>query len=75
MNIIWRKRWGSPYWFDDRIIMPVRDRETGHIYCQVIVYGMRPDDMLACNFAPIEHAVRRLGLDPERYQASMEDVA
>jgi hypothetical protein len=59
-----------------KVIMPIRDMDSGRVVFSVIAYGWTARD--ACTIpggsAPFRHAVERLGLDPMRYQAVIWDV-
>ncbi|WP_162136646.1 hypothetical protein [Bradyrhizobium elkanii] len=60
-----------------RTTMPIRDmHHDGRIVFQVIVYGWTARDvcMIPGGSDPMVRAVRRLGLDPDRYQAVLWDV-
>lgn len=70
-----RHRFGVNY--RERTVLPIRDMERdGAIVFEVIVYGWTGRD--ACCIPggsdPFIKAVERLGLDPNRYQASIWDV-
>jgi hypothetical protein len=57
--------------------MPIRDMQRdGRIYCLVDIYGWNARDVCIVpgGSDPMHHAVRRLGLDPSRYQASVWDA-
>jgi len=59
-------------------VMPIRDMWTddARIVLKVIVYGWDPEDacVIPGGADPFLHAVRRLGLNPARYQAVIWDV-
>jgi hypothetical protein len=60
-----------------QVVLPIRDMyDKGEIYCQVIVYGWTTKEALIIpgGSDPFLHAVKRLGLDPVRYQAVIWDI-
>lgn len=59
------------------VTMPIRDMQrNGRVYCLVDIYGVTTKDIAVIpgGSAPLRHAVERLGLDPERYQAVIWDT-
>jgi len=60
------------------VTMPVRDMwNDGRIVFAVDVYGVTPSDLCVIPSDGIElinKAIKRIGLDPERYQAWLWDV-
>lgn len=59
------------------VSMPIRDMERdGRIVFVVDVYGVEPKDLclIPGGPRPMMRAVERMGLDPNRYQASIWDV-
>lgn len=59
------------------VSMPIRDMERdGRIVFVVDIYGVEPKDLclIPGGSRPMMRAVERMGLDPNRYQASIWDV-
>ena len=60
-----------------KVSMPIRDMERdGEIVFVVDVYGVKPNDLaiIPGGSRPMQKAVERIGLDPDRYQAILWDV-
>lgn len=60
-----------------QVSVPIRDlEEGGRVYCLVTVFGLRGVDLLVVpgGSEPLLRAVKRLGLDPMRYQAMLWDI-
>jgi len=58
-------------------MIPIRDMQRdGRIVFRIVIYGLTGRDLcrIPGGTEPIERAVRRLGLDPVRYQAWFMDV-
>lgn len=63
--------------YRQRTMMPIRDmHRDGRICFWVIVYGLEGGDICVVpgGSDPMVKAVRRLGLDPNRFQAMLMDV-
>lgn len=63
--------------YTHRVTVPIRDmHENGRIVFLVDVYGVLREDLTRVpgGSAPLMRAVRRMGLDPARYQATLWDV-
>lgn len=63
--------------FTRKVSMPIRDmRGDGQIVFVVDVYGVTPSDLATVpgGSEPMRKAVARIGLDTERYQASIWDI-
>jgi hypothetical protein len=63
--------------FRTKTTMPIRDMDdNGRIFCLVDIYGWTGRDVciIPGGSDPMLRAVRRLGLDPERYKPVMWDV-
>ena len=63
--------------FRYRTSMPIRDmHRDGRIVFWVDIYGWTGRDVCKVpdGYEPMVHAVRRLGLDPDRYQAWLMDA-
>lgn len=60
-----------------QVSVPIRDMEEGaRVYCLVTVFGLRGQELLVVpgGSEPLLRAVKRLGLDPMRYQAMLWDI-
>lgn len=61
-----------------RVTVPIRDvaSQGAPVFCQVDVYGVSWEDLAAIpgGSAPLRRAVERLGLDPNRYQATVFEL-
>lgn len=63
--------------YQRRVTIPIRDmHRDGLVVFLVDVYGLAPRDMMIIpgGSDPARRAVDRLGLDPNRYQASIWDL-
>ena len=52
-----------------RVSLPIRDLADGSIFCVVTIYGwsLRDVPVTTTPSPPMEKAMKRLGLDPDRY--------
>lgn len=60
-----------------KVSMPIRDMESdGEIVFIVDIYGVRPHDLAVIpgGSMPMYRAVKRMGLDTERYRADLFDI-
>lgn len=67
----------SPIDYRHKAIVPIRDMERdGRIAFEVIVYGVEPTDLCIVpgGGTPAFRAVERIGLDTNRYQATIWDL-
>lgn len=81
----WRRARALRVDWGQRVTVPIRDmKEDGRIVFCVDVYGVNPSDLSQVCLGkppddfigsrPMVRAVRRLGLDPNRYQAVIWDL-
>jgi hypothetical protein len=59
-----------------KVSVPIRDIRTMKVEFVVDVYGLTPRDLYVIpgGSAPMREAVKRLGLDPNIYQAVLWDI-
>lgn len=61
-----------------KVTVPIRDMyEDGRIVFVVDIYGVTPNDLciIPGGSAPMLRAIKRIGLDPYRYQATIWDIS
>jgi hypothetical protein len=68
---------GSTVDYRRKVTVPIR-RQDGSVYCLVDVYGVEPKDLMTVGGGigsqPLVKAVERLGLNPNKYTATIWDI-
>lgn len=56
------------------VSVPVRNRKTKKVFCQVQIYGITKADIESVNTVPYRRALRNCGLDEHEFYISIDDM-